>query len=308
MSNFEKTQALLAQNIDGNKMLLSDNQLTQLLTINTSSTPWSYAGAKAQILGITSGDATNKCGSVTFSRLVINALENKTKIGSGEPRNIKFTSKTVKFSDPLQASDGLTAWDMSRGLPLSATERFQKYYETASKANQRAIGQMVHENVCVEANKDKQWFEKDLLASAVTAQDAWDYAVSLADNMSLTQNTEFQIDGVDAGDIIIYASLPVATKISKAGLTGNRTELTFAGGSYSISTIGGYRMISNRFMPNDTQLVVSTTYSLGLSEKLLAFNTGTVGNSNDMEIYFEIAFLRDIIFTPLNFVVTKPTA
>lgn len=236
-------------------------------------------------------------GSVelTYSNYADQWVEKAAYGQQGNFNDVDLTSEFFKWNKPLVLQEALKAHDVKRGIPNVLATRLSfnliKYIQKSIKHGFEVFG-----NGLGKAQK----FETYTPATTGSTQDKG--AVLL---LALTQAATKLITAAEvAKETVTIVINPLAfDELAFAGLIGNRTEQTFAGGQYSVGIAGGYRIASGEmFLPDqidtsatataankDLVAIIGTSDSFLHSTDVIAANIDRLIPSNDNGSYIEVA-------------------
>lgn len=221
----------------------------------------------------------------------------KIKDSKGGSQNggadVIIDNEIFKWNKPFEKEESVEAGDLKRGVPNTLASRMN----TASiKFIQRSI-------------KDafKEFVDKAVLAES-TAVAAIDFTTR--DKLTQSKITLLQAvakfareNEINKGDLVITLSDDAFEALAEQGMIGNRTEKTYAGGTFSVGVMSGYRVqgggmylpataTSSKSGSAKTSEVVAFigTDKVGLHAiDFEAANYGKLGLTNDLGTYLQMS-------------------
>jgi hypothetical protein len=236
--NFEKLPAIVAQNYDGTKVLLPDEQRAQLLQILVNEKPSIEWGTGLSRLNIDGGNG----GSVTFGIPLDGERRSKTDIGSGTVRPTKVKPITCYWEDPNFYNHGFTKFDLNRGVLGTTEEYLRKYLTQELNFQERAIAQKMFD-YCVD--NDLTDDSLNFFASTTTPDMVADYIENLAIQKLKFVSAEYGINHLPRENIVIQVPTKVLALLAKTGRIGNFAQQTITGGAFIITTFAGFSITRN---------------------------------------------------------------
>lgn len=217
-----------------------------------------------------------------------NSFVSKSKLGNGDIKDIDQKMEILRWNTPVYKSEGLSAYDISKGVLNTLAYRMEKSLIRFTQNHIKDVFKAMEASATVVAAAAPFALPADLLKTA-SAKDQM--RALIAEATKLVKETE-----ATRGDVVMTVMPELFDNLAFAGLLGNRVEQTYAGGQYSVSTLGGYRIQSGEmFMPDKTVAIVALTNSVVSKMDVLAANTGKIELSNDLATYVELA---DIAVVP----------
>lgn len=229
--------------------------------------------------------------SLEFIKLQESQWTKKSEVGTGKADKWRISAPvSVYWREPIKSYETYLAVEKNVNKALNVGKKIAKKLTEFSRMFERTSMSIVEDRVI----KDNKQIQKNLLT--MNGSDVYDELVSKATELTQTIDPYQGIDLIDPQDIVILVKPVLLDKIARVGLTGNRAELTFNNGAYSVSTIGGYKIISCPFLSKFDAIVTTNFIGAGAT-KLIAVNSGKVGDlSNDEGLYVEAAFAFDVIW------------
>lgn len=234
--------------------------------------------------------------SLEFIKLQESEWTKKSEVGTGKAEKWRISAPvSVYWREPIKSYETYLAVEKNINKALNVGKKIAKKLTEFSRMWERTSFSIVEDKII----KDTKQITKNLLE--MNGSDVYDELIAKATELTQTIDPYQGIDLIDSQDIVILVKPVLLDKIARVGLTGNRAELTFNNGAYSVSTIGGYKIISCPFL-NKFDAVVTTNFIGAGATKLIAVNSGKVGDlSNDEGLYVEAAFAFDVIWDNLAY-------
>lgn len=292
--------ALFAGAGDGTNFKLAQKQLDYLSSHIVKLSLWREY-CKSQTIGDVNAS------SVKFLKNIGGTLKNKTTIGDGDGDPMDIPSETITFYTPLYIKQLLAAADMAMGIPNASAMRLMKFMDQFEKAHEVYAFSTAEKVISDNAATQESTFD----FNKSTPQEIYNKIVQLGTKLSLLKNDKEGLHFVSPQSIIISVEPTIMDKLASVGLAGNRMAETFAGGQYSITIIGGYKVVANPFLEK-YKVIVGADFSGGNSERIIAANIKEIGASNDLATYFEALGLAGVVYKSTFFgikqVDTPPSA
>lgn len=198
----------------------------------------------------------------------------------------------------------MSAYDIKRGTPNVLAERMTvasvKFLQSSIKAGFKAL-------------VDKALAGTHSKASIAALPATITHDALTAHKLALVQAvTKFiTANEIDAADVVITLSALEFDALAEQGLVGDRATVTYAGGQYSVGTIGGYKVQSgSMFLPEtdgastgakNVLAFVGTSKVALHAVDFVAANAGKLGLSNDEGTYLEMADIFGALDYEANF-------
>lgn len=237
-----------------------------------------------------------------FVKLQASNWSKKTEVGTGKADKWRISAPvSVYWREPLKTYETYLAVEKNINKALNVGKKIAKKLTEFSRMFERtSIAEI--ENKVIADNKQ---IEKDLMN--MNGDELYAELVAKATELTQTFDTYQGIDLIDPADIIILVKPTLLDKVARVGLTGNRAEVTFNSGAYSVSTIGGYKIMSCPFLSKFDAIVTTNFIGAGATQ-IIAINSGKVGDlSNDEGLYVEAKFAFNVIWDNLTIGYAKTT-
>ncbi len=199
--------------------------------------------------------------------------------------DVVIETDNFKWNKPQTKEERMTAFDLKKGTPAVLGSRMAV---SGKKFLQASIKEGFKELVA-----------KNIADSSVTEIEAID--ITSLDKIRewkitfLNAVTNFVvINEISREEVTITVAPMLFDALAEQGLIGDRATATFAGGQYSVGSLGGYRIQSGEiYLPalagtKELFAVVGTTKSALHAVDYIAANGGELGISNDQATYLEI--------------------
>lgn len=206
--------------------------------------------------------------------------------------DVIIANEIFKWNLPNVKEEAMSQYDINRGTPNVLAERMSvssvKFLQASIKAGFKALVEKA-----LAGTKSKA--SVAALGSTVT------HDALTAHKLAIVQEiTKFIVaNEIDPSDVVATLAPLEFDALAEQGLIGDRATVTFAGGQYSVGTIGGYKVQSgSMFLPEDDGASTGAKKVLafvGTSKVALhavdfvAANAGKLGLSNDQGTYLEMA-------------------
>lgn len=206
--------------------------------------------------------------------------------------DVQITSEIFKWNLPNVKEEAMSAFDLAKGTPNVLAQRMT---EASIKFLQNSIKNGFTELVKAALAGTKSKASVAALGTTVT------HDALTAHKLAIIQEvTKFIVaNEIDPSEVVITLAPLEFDALAEQGLIGDRATQTFAGGQYSVGTIGGYKVQSgSMFLPaNDGASTgaknviafVGTSKVALHSVDFVAANAGKLGLSNDQGTYLEMA-------------------
>lgn len=230
-----------------------------------------------------------------FVKLQASNWSKKTEVGTGKADKWRIsTPVSVYWREPLKTYETYLAVEKNINKALNVGKKIAKKLTEFSRMFERTSIAEVENKVIV----DNKQIEKDLMN--MNGDELYAELVAKATELTQTFDAYQGIDLIDPADIIILVKPTLLDKVARVGLTGNRAEVTFNSGAYSVSTIGGYKIMSCPFLSKFDAIVTTNFIGAGATQ-IIAINSGKVGDlSNDEGLYVEAKFAFNVIWDNLT--------
>lgn len=217
-----------------------------------------------------------------------NPFKKKSNLGNGDIETVSTITEVIEWNEPQYICEGLSDFDIKSGVINTLSYRMEKYLIKFNQALIKAGFDLIHNNF-------KGTSKTPISLAKLTGKesDAREMFYKIIKEATrLVKKSE-----VSSTDITITVTPEVFDNLAFAGLVGNRAEQTYAGGQYSIGTIGGYRIQSGEMfistvgeMPaaGDMAVVIGTNQVIMHNSDILASNVARIGLSNDIGTYLEV--------------------
>lgn len=203
--------------------------------------------------------------------------------------DVIIETQNIKWNTPLTKEESMSAYDIKRGAPEVLGSRMansaKKFIQASIKNGFKAI----------VAHNKADASEVSIAPIDITSLDKLrEYKISLIQKVTLWSLTN-EIPKEETG---ITLEPTLFDALAEQGMIGDRATATYAGGQYSVGTMGGYKVQSGEiFLPakdsaaqdaKDLFAVVGTTKTALHAIEYVAANLGALGNSNDQGTYLEL--------------------
>ncbi|WP_027120072.1 hypothetical protein [[Mycoplasma] testudinis] len=293
--NFEKMVSMFATATNGtDKLQLPDNQLGILMSDIVE-------GSTLKTLSSRSVTSSVDSGSITYLKIIRTDKKEKTTIGLSEVPASSYNPITLNWGKAYYNSVGFTASDLAKGVPNAAAQYMMLFADDYAKDFEIDGWKKIEETILTNKTTQAPYL-------TLPEKNKVNYIVSKLTNKLLTLVDKKEgIRFINRNSIVVHMKPELLDELSTQNIIGNRADVSFAGGRYSIGTFMGYTVISNQFL-DKYDIVVATNYSIGTANRLLATNIGPVGNTNDIQVYYEHQSLMGIIYPTTIFGYSMSTA
>lgn len=239
--------------------------------------------------GYSIGDISDS--NVTFTLSQKQAHAKKTKAGMGEAQPAEYRKITLNWSSPYSITIAFTAFDLKMGLPTSAPKKLREAVAQEIDEEDTAGWELMETKALTQT---ANVITKDLAAS--TPDEAYDSIVQAGTKLykkmkKLKDALSFQ---VSREDIIIFAKPEILDNIAKKGLTGDRTRETLQEGRFTITKLGGYKVVENLYL-DKVDVIVATDITAPYANKQIAANITPLDPTNDIAMYHEYSNIFGIV-------------
>lgn len=206
-----------------------------------------------------------------------NAFKAKDFVGNKEFAGVKQNTKVIEWNTPMVKEEAMTKFDLKKGALNTLMLRMDK---SAKLFVQKSI----REGLALVGTPEKTGAA--LPSSGTVVENA-----QAARAVVIAKATAFLLETQYTRDLVtITLTAELFDTLADGGLIGNRAMETFAGGQYSVGTLGGYRVQSGEvFMPTGVDFIIGTSDSMVHAVDPVAVNSGTIGISSDIGTYIEMA-------------------
>lgn len=235
-------------------------------------------------------------GTVTFRKRIRPVSENKTQLGSlgTNAKKLKYEQVTYSWDAPTMFDEAIGAYDQARGLSVSMADRLGIY-------SSEMITQVDANRVKAVEDAVQTANAQDFDFAAATADQVYLAVCALADKVLKIADTE--LVNIPRSSITIVLASDVFNKLMLAGKLGNYTQQVFTNGRFNTFQIGGFDVVPC-YTLTKYKVVIGTKFSCVCGDKLVAANVGQIGNSNDLESYFEYTTLFGIMYPQTFYALT----
>lgn len=292
----EQRAAMYAENLNGDKVALPMAEYPSLLS-------YIVEGKLSKLFGTDVQPADVNAGGIIFKKNQGQTESAKTMIGLNlsDIEKAKIDTKYFLWNDSSKFAVGFDKYDLELGLINSAAIKSEKNENTHVLANERKIFAGIVDYI--KTNNPTHNIVKDLLDDSVTPQEVYDEFENLGHKIAQTIDANDGIDQVDPSKIILQGSLAAISKAAKTGLMGDRTTVTFAGGAYSVFTIGGYKVAANNFLPAGTHILAGTDFCWPTATKYIANNIDRLAPTNDMCLFQQFGEIDGCLYPSVLYTV-----
>lgn len=287
-----------ATNFD--KFALPSQQLALLSDKLNQNNPLAFFSSALQVV-------STGVGSVELKWTDESAFSVKDVYGEGTFNDVNILRETLYWNKPAKIAEAMSAYDLAKGTPNVLAERLWKHTVRFSQMSiKKGFEQLIQKDVAAV----KLAAADASLKSAV--EKGADFLLKLT-NAAVKMINDHELSKEDVTIIIDPLKF---NELAFAGLLGNRVDQTFAGGQYSVTTVGGFRIISaEMFMPTVATIklnaggdkieattggtdkaiaFIGTSDSLVHNMQIVAANTGAIGITNDLGTYLEVADIAQL--------------
>lgn len=244
-----------------------------------------YMNMNSPLAAYTSGIEVSNSGAGSLEILLdgdANAFVDKDFLGDGSFKGVKQRKLLLSWNKPVAKSEAMTKFDLKKGAVNTLMHRMDK---SAKLFVQKSI----REALALIATPIKTGAALPSSGSVVENAQA-------ARKVVIEKATAFLKETQYTRDLVTLTLSPeLFDTLADGGLVGNRAAETFAGGQYSIGTLGGYKVQSGEvFMPVGVDFIIGTNNSMVHSVDAVAVNAGRLGISSDEGTYIEMADIAAI--------------
>ncbi len=307
--NFEKALAIVAKAANGTDSIkLGDVQINELMNLNgAASDPLTvYGSAIPAAIPVIQG----KGASVTYFKNILADEITGDAVYDAQSNPAKGNPVTIYLNSHLGYQEELTAAEANaQGLGNWLATKLSTYSPQALKKKTRAGFETLaaaSEEVVIPA-KDPAESQRDY-GVRILAQ-----LQEIATAMTTASDKAQGIDTFDLSQVVVTVTPTIFSTWIAAGLAGNMTTETFAGGLINKTEIVGLTFQSSPFLPKDVDAFIGTTF-IGKSPMIpVAMYAGPKnlngimyesraafllpGLDKDVSTGFEIMF-NDVVATP----------
>ncbi|WP_412031265.1 hypothetical protein [Metamycoplasma buccale] len=204
----------------------------------------------------------------------------------------RYATETFNWNAPYFQAVGFTEADKKMKVPQAAAIKLEKASVDYNNAFEAESWKKLETHL---KTADSKKITKDLLDKTITDKEVYEIVIGLGTALMQHKNDDDGIDKIPKDKIIIHVKPEVFDRISLAGLVGNRAEISFVGGQYSIGIVGGYKIIGNPYLDN-MQAMAGATFSALSMISVNAANIDRLAPTNDIGLYYEAMSLFGIAY------------
>ncbi|AWX69576.1 hypothetical protein [[Mycoplasma] anseris] len=221
---------------------------------------------------------------VNFDIIKPTIFQRKTVPLQNKLPNFEINVKCLSWKELLSCKVSLGSLPVT---PENVVWWQKNFYDESIKQFDREAFQMM-ENSITKNN------EITIDFNTISELEIYNQLINEATKLTKFRDKNGKIDLIDRDKIVISVDPNIFNKIAQVELLSNRVAKIFEDNQYFVSTIGGFKIMSNPFL-NESKAIIGTIFSGFGSVKVIAVNVGKiVALSEDMAIYFEAACVKDI--------------
>ncbi|WP_444704923.1 hypothetical protein ACT1UH_02940 [Mycoplasma sp. 332] len=230
--------------------------------------------------------------SAVFIKNIGQTWNQKTQPGPGEFEKGNYAKISFNWNLPQYQSLAFTQADTILGVPSAAAIKIEKASADFNDAFEAYAWSELEKKVKIS---DTHKITKDLLSETISDKDVRKAVVALGTALTKHKDDKDGINGIRKSDIVIHVKPEVLDRLSEAGLVGNFAEQMFVGGQYSIATVGGYKVIANKYL-NEIDAIACSNFSVASMINVNAANYERLAPTNDYGMYYEAMSLFGIAY------------
>ena len=230
--------------------------------------------------------------NATFIKNIGQTWHIKKNPGPGEFEKANYAKISFNWNFPWYQSLAFTEADTLLGVPVAAPIKMEKASSDFNDNFERYCWAELEKKV---KTTDTNKITKDLLADTISDKEVRKIVVGLGTSLTKHIDAKDGINGINKSDVIIHVKPEVLDRLSEAGLVGNYAEQMFVGGQYSIVTVGGYKVIANKYL-NDIDAIACANFTAASMVNVNAANYERLVPTNDYGIYYEAMALFGIVY------------
>lgn len=231
--------------------------------------------------------------SAVFVKNIGQSWNEKKAPGPGTFEQGKYAKVSFNWNVPLYQSLAFTHADNLLGFPQAASTKIAKASADFNDGFEADCWKKIEEHLKQQLADKK--VVKDLLSPTLSDRDVRHEIIALGTALTKHIDAKDGINGIKKSDIIIHVKPEVLDRLSESALLGNYAEQMFVGGQYSIATVGGYKVIANKYL-TDVDAIACTNFSAASMVNVNAANYERLAPTNDYGIYYEAMGLFGIAY------------